>query len=227
MKMFEFEKEFLSILSGFNKSNALSHLVLIGSWVLPVYRENYDIGNFQFTTSDVDFSIARPHDPSKTSQPSLHITLTQLGYVPHFSMTDRAEKYIPALESLGNSLSIEFLCEPGRHTDGPYRIKGLDVVTTPLVYQRILLQNTEVLNYKGISVTVPKPALWAIHKIAISQLRKGEHAKLKMIKDLAGARVVVNFIGEPEILLISSQLKGKFQRLFQKGWNSFTNTNLV
>jgi hypothetical protein len=37
--MFKFEEEFLAILSGFNGSNALKHLVLVGSWVLPVYRE--------------------------------------------------------------------------------------------------------------------------------------------------------------------------------------------
>jgi hypothetical protein len=86
-----------------------------------------------------------------------------------------------------------------------------------------LLQNTETLKYKGISVTVPKPEYWAIHKIAISQLRKGENSKLKMMKDLTGARVIVNFIGESKILIISKQFKGKFLKLFQKGWEIFTN----
>lgn len=46
--MYKFEEEFLTILSGFDKGNALKHLVLIGSWVLPIYRENYNTGNFQF-----------------------------------------------------------------------------------------------------------------------------------------------------------------------------------
>lgn len=218
MKTFEFEEEFYSILTGFNKSNALKHLVLIGSWVLPVYRENYDIGSFQFTTSDIDFSVSRPHDPSKVSNPSIHQTLTELGYMPHFSAIDRAEKYIPALESVGKRLSIEFLCDPGRHAKEPYRVQGLGVVTMPITYQRVLLQNTETLSYKGIPVTVPGPGYWAIHKIAISQLRKGENSKLKMMKDLGGARVIVNFIGESQILATSRQFKGKFLKLFQKGW---------
>lgn len=226
MKMFEFEEEFYTILSHFNKSGALKHLVLIGSWVLAVYRDKYKIEKFQFTTSDIDFSIARPHDLSKISRPSIHVILNELGYMPHCSVIDKAEKYIPALESTGKNLNIEFLCDPGRHTKEPYKVKGLGIVTTPITYQRVLLRNPETLNYKGIPVIVPRPEYWAIHKIAISQLRKGKNASLKMMKILGGARVIVNFLGEEEILSKSKQFKGKFLKLFQKGWDVFIN-NLV
>jgi len=44
---------------------ALRHLILIGSWVLPVYLENYPISHLTFTTGDIDFTIIRPHDPVK------------------------------------------------------------------------------------------------------------------------------------------------------------------
>ncbi|UCH98668.1 MAG: hypothetical protein JSV88_12265 [Candidatus Aminicenantes bacterium] len=171
----------------------------------------------------MDFSVARPHDISKISSPSIHVILNELGYMPHFSIIDKAEKYIPALESTGKNLNIEFLCDPGRHTKEPYKVKGLGIVTTPITYQRILLRNTETLNYKGIPVIVPGPVYWAIHKIAISQLRKGKDASLKMMKDLGGARVIVNFIGEEEILSKSKQFKGKFLELFKKGWDIFIN----
>ena len=220
--MFEFEEEFYTILSRFNRSGALKHLVLIGSWVLAVYRENYKIGNIQFTTRDIDFSVSRPHDPAKTSDPPIHLILTELGYMPYFSIIDKAEKYIPALDSIERSLNIEFLCDPGRYTKEPYRVKGLGIVTTPVTYQRVLLGNTETLVYRGIPDIVPKPAYWAIHKIAISQLRKGENANLKMKKDLVGAHVVVNFLGEAQILSISYQFKGKFLNLFHKGWHFYS-----
>ena len=85
-----------------------------------------------------------------------------------------------------------------------------------------LLQNTDTLNYKEIPVVVPKPGYWAVHKIAISQLRKGESSELKMMKDIDGARVIVEFLGEDEILAIAGQFKGKFVRLFQKGWDILT-----
>ena len=217
--MFQFEKEFLAILSNLNKSNALKHLVLIGSWVLQVYREYYNIGKFQFTTSDVDFSVIRPRDPLKISTPTIHETLTEMGYIPQFSILTKSEKYIPALESAENKLSIEFLCEPGRHIQVAYKIKGLGIVATPITYQRVLLENTETLNYKGIPVNVPGPVYWAIHKIAVSQKRSGKSAKLKMIKDLQGARIIVDFIGIKEVLSTASQFKGKFLKSFQKGWD--------
>ena len=38
--MFEFEKEFISLLKEFQRKGALEHLVLIGSWCLPVYSEH-------------------------------------------------------------------------------------------------------------------------------------------------------------------------------------------
>jgi hypothetical protein len=159
MNSFKFEEEFYMILKSFAKSSALEHLVLVGSWALAICGENYDIKKFQFTTTDIDFSLNRPHDTAKVSCPSIHSTLTKLGYIPHFSIIDRAEKYIPALDTVGKALSIDFLCDPGRHAKEPYNVEGLGIKTTPITYQRVLLQNTEPLNYKGISVVVPRPGL--------------------------------------------------------------------
>jgi hypothetical protein len=41
-----------------------------------------------------------------------------------------------------------------------------------------------------------------------------------MMKDLSGARIIVDYIGEDEVLAISRRFKGKFLKLFQKGWNA-------
>jgi hypothetical protein len=108
---------------------------------LPIYAENYAISRFLFTTADIDFSIIRPHDSAKKSNPSIHVKLTEVGYIPHRSPITQHEKYIPALESAKNKLSIEFLCEPGSIIKAPYRVKGLDIIITPLRYQRILHEN--------------------------------------------------------------------------------------
>jgi len=160
--MFEFEKEFHSVLKSLHEIGALRHLILIGSWVLPVYAENYAISRFSFTTTDIDFSIIRPHDPAKKSNPSIHVKLTEIGYIPHRSPITQHEKYIPAPESAKNKLSIEFLCEPGRIIKTPYRMQGLDIIITPVRYQRILHENAAALLYKSIPVIVPKPAFWGL-----------------------------------------------------------------
>jgi len=219
--MFEFEKEFHTILKSLHEIDALRHLILIGSWVLPVYAENYRIPRLTFTTSDVDFTINRPHDPAKKSIPSIHQKFTEIGYIPYRSTITQSEKYVPAIESAKNKLSIEFLCEPGRIVKAPYPVKGLGIITTPLKYQRALHENTIILIYKFIPVSVPKPAFWAAHKIAMSQLRSGEQAELKMLKDLDGASIIVNFLGDKEVIRAAQYYKGKFLRLFQKGWKIY------
>jgi len=215
--MFEFEKEFIGLLREFQQKGALEHLVLIGSWCLPVYREHYPIRSFAFTTSDVDFSIHRPRDLRQHPGIALQESLTRLGYVPKAGILSKAEKYIPAPDSEANSLSIEFLCEPGRKALEPYRLPGLGIVANPVPYQKILLENRMTLTYKKIHVQLPQPAVWAIHKIAISQLRTGRDSELKMIKDMDNALVVLNWIGKEKILLEADQFKGKFKKLFMKG----------
>lgn len=215
--MFEFEKEFVGLLKEFQQKGALEHLVLIGSWCLPVYREHYPIRQFNFTTSDVDFSIHRPRDLRRHPGISLRESLAKLGYVPKSGILSNAEKYIPAPDSEANNLSIEFLCEPGRNALEPQRLPGLGIVANPVPYQKILLENRMTLIYKKISVQLPRPAVWAIHKIAISQLRTGRDGELKMIKDMDNALIVLNWLGKDKLMLEAGQFKGKFAKLFQKG----------
>ena len=63
--MADIEKEFYSLLSAFDNYNVLTHLVLIGSWALKVYGENYKIKHFPFKTTDIDFSIKNPLSKEK------------------------------------------------------------------------------------------------------------------------------------------------------------------
>jgi hypothetical protein len=215
--MFEFENEFVGLLKEFQQKGALGHLVLIGSWCLPVYREHYPIPRFAFTTSDVDFSIHRPRDLRRSPGIALQESLTRLGYVAKSGILSKAEKYIPAPDSEVNSLSIEFLCEPGRNAVEPYLLPGLGIVANPILYQKILSENSITLTFRNIPVQLPRPAVWAIHKIAISQLRKGKDYELKMIKDMDNALVVLNWLGKEKILLEAGHFKGKFKKLFLKG----------
>jgi len=216
--MFEFEKEFLGLLKEFRKNGALEYLVLIGSWCLPVYREHYPIARFTFTTSDIDFSVQRPRNFRSGPGIPLQESLRKLGYVPKAGLLSVSEKYIPAPEAEDNSLSVEFLCEPGRDVVKPLRLPGLGIVVSPLSYQKILLENAVSLDYRGVSVKVPRPAVWAVHKIAVSQLREGKDHELKMIKDLDNAMVVLKWLGKDKLLLEAGHIKGKFRKLFQKGF---------
>jgi hypothetical protein len=215
--MFAFEREFAGLLKEFHKNGALEHLVLIGSWCLPVYREHYPLARSPFTTSDIDFSVQRPRAFKNGPGIPLRELLLKLGYVPKAGILSKAEKYIPAPDKEGTSLSIEFLCEPGRDMADPLRLPGLGIVASPLPYQKVLLDNAVILDYRGVPVKVPRPAVWAVHKIAVSQLREGKDRELKMIKDLENAMIVLKWMGKDKLLLEARLFKGKFMKLFKKG----------
>jgi hypothetical protein len=70
-------------------------------------------------------------------------------------------------------------------------------------------------------VNVSKPEFWAAHKIAISQQRSGKDAEIKMIKDLEGAGIVVESIGDANIIKAADRYPGKFKKLFAKGWEIY------
>ena len=103
---------------------------------MPVYREHYPIARFPFTTSDIDFSVRRPRDFRSGPGIPLQESLRRLGYVPKAGLLSKAEKYIPAPDAEGNSLSVEFLCEPGRDVVKTIRLPGLGIVASPLSFQK-------------------------------------------------------------------------------------------
>lgn len=73
---------------------------------------------------------------------------------------------------------------------------------------------------------MPEPEAWAIHKVAVSQLRTGKDRKIKMISDLKVARLITNELGEDRILNKVTQFKGKFLNLFRKGWDQYKSNNI-
>jgi hypothetical protein len=219
--MVDIEKEFYSLLVAFHKNNVLKYLVLIGSWALKVYAENFKVKHFPFKTTDVDFSINDPRSVKKEASPSVHDILIEKGYTPEFGLISNVEKYIPSPGSTENQLNIDFLCEYGRHIKEPFTINGLGIKVTPIVYQHVLLDNIVNFRYKELLVNVPEPGFWAAHKIAISQKRSGKDAEIKMIKDLEGARVVVESLGDTNIIRASDRYPGKFKKLFDKGWKIY------
>ena len=170
--MFEFEKEFAGLLKEFHKSGALEHLVLIGSWCLPVYRRHYPIARFAFTTSDIDFSVLRPRDFKSGPGIPLHESMLKLGYVPKSGILSKAERYIPAPDAERNSLSVEFLCEPGRDVVDPLRLPGWGSWSVPCLISRSCWTMRSPLIIKRIPVKVPRPAVWAAHKIAVSAAQR-------------------------------------------------------
>ena len=87
-------------------------------------------------------------------------------------------------------LILEFLVpERGRGTDKPYPLPQLGFNAQSLRLVEYLARNTIPVTFRGLSITVPHPAYFALHKLMISRRRKG---KDKAEKDIESARRILD-----------------------------------
>ena len=167
------ESMFIRILQAIDSAGALQDIVLIGSWVLPVYRSRF--GNSPeipiLRTTDVDFLVARqPPIKTKADIPSI---LEQLGFETIRSPQGGYSKYIHA------EMEVDFLTpEYGRGTNKAIPIDALGVYAQPLRYVSLAIDHSDVMPYRGLDVRVPKPGAFLLLKLlVISRRRDSDKAR--------------------------------------------------
>jgi hypothetical protein len=162
-----------------NKSGVLKNVLLIGSWCVPFYKEYFS--GMRYTaairTRDMDFLVPFPSKlKKKVSIPEL---LKDLGFIIGFRGRDGYIK----LEH--PELIIEFLVpEKGRGLDKPYPLPQLGLNAQTLRFLNYLTDHTINVSVEGISISLPHPAYFALHKMIISSRRRNEE-KAKKDKAMA------------------------------------------
>jgi len=175
-----------AVLESLQKVGILSDLILIGSWCHLFYKHYFnDAPEIPLVrTLDMDFLIPRQRRTHKeVDVPQL---LSQMGFETVVSYPSGYKKFIHP------DLTVEFLIpELGRGADGVYEIKHLNINAQPLRFLNILQDYVTEINFKGISVKVPEPAAYALHKFIIARRRvKREKAQ----KDLLAAKEIAEFL---------------------------------
>ena len=222
--MKELQDEFFLLLKSFEESKILDKFIVIGSWAKEIYMENIPIRRTLIKTLDIDFTLINPKGQYSVSVNDL---LRVHEYKPELTIHSKSITYFPASES--KKLKIDFLCPFTRNVTEPTNISGLNIVVTPLKYQDILVNNTILLPYKGMSVKVPSPEIWTIHKMAISQLRQGDrlHRLMKSRADLVSTRELVEHFSEEKLnAIVEERFLGKFLKLYQDGMEEFKDMEL-
>jgi hypothetical protein len=88
------------------------------------------------------------------------------GFVPTFNRSNGIVKYDHP------ELRLEFLVpEMGRGQGCPQEIKKLHIKAQGLRYLNLLTAYPRIVLYQGLSVCVPEPAVFALHKLIISTRR--------------------------------------------------------
>jgi hypothetical protein len=164
----------VEVLRRLDHAGVLRHIVLVGSWCTLLYRAYFSSQAYapSLKTRDIDLLVPRPSGldaPVKVAD-----LLKDLGFVVGF--TGR-EGYI-RLEH--PQLIIEFLVpERGRQSDKPYPLPKLGLNAQALRFLDFLAQNTITAKLHEITVTVPHPTRFALHKLLVLSRRPTPEKRAK------------------------------------------------
>lgn len=177
---------FLDLLHRFDREGVLNQVMLIGSWCMALYRSALSDATRlpAILTLDADFLI--PSRASITREADVPAILQQMGFVPTFYRSSGWVVYDHP------ELRVEFLIpEVGRGHDQAHDVKQLHVKAQGLRYVNLLAAHPRKLSYEGLSVWVPEPAAYALHKLIISARRtKAE----KRQKDLEASVALLDYL---------------------------------
>jgi hypothetical protein len=177
---------FFIILTKLAEEEVLQDIILIGGWCPLVYKEYF--GNpveiSMQRTTDLDFLV--PNPPRIHKDVDVSLILEGFGFDKKISLPDGYVKFVhPDLE-------VEFLTpERGRGSKKPYSINKLHVNAQGLRYLDLLQGNTIKTSYSGISINVPEPAAYVLHKFILSERRKNQ---FKRDKDIETARQLGEYL---------------------------------
>lgn len=183
-------KLLFAVLQRLQEKSVLDGLVIVGSWCQYYYRILFDnaLEIPLIRTMDIDFLVP---NPSKF-ETSVDVSdlLNALGFDSDFDYSTGLVKYVhPDLE-------IQFLTPAlGRVKDMPYEIKHLNINAEGLTYMKMLQDYKFSMTHDGITVWLPEPEAFCLHKLLISQKRKNP---AKKEKDLMAAISIGEFCLEYE-----------------------------
>ena len=156
------------------QEGVLSNVVLIGSWCGQLYRNYFKTDQYTPTirTRDIDFLVPLP--PHFDKKVDLQEIFQTLG----FNIVFKGSSGYITFEH--PDLIIEFLVpERGRGSEKPYPLPNLGINAQPLRFLDLLAQNTIRIPLDDITVTVPHPANFAVHKLIISTRRANSEKRDK------------------------------------------------
>lgn len=154
------------VLGRLDKAGILKDIILVGSWCTLFYKEYFGKTKYMvsLTTRDMDLLIPRP--TKITAKADVAELLKDLGFVVGFT---GSKGYI-RLEH--PELIVEFLVpERGRASDKPYSLPQLGLNAQALRFLEFLAQNTITSKVGQITVTLPHPANFALHKLLVLSRR--------------------------------------------------------
>jgi len=200
-----FPKNVTEILRALSLAHFFSQGLLVGSWVMLLYKEIFKI-RYTLRTFDIDFALEIT-TPTSRNFVDLEKILTDLGYIVVTDYQTGLRKFTK------EGLEVEFLIHRRGGRDVPkIEIKHLNVSALPLPYVDILFSFPVVVDFGDYKIRIPSPEALFLHKLIIAQKRKSE---TKKENDLAQCKILSSALDSEKLhqILDSLKLSGKTRRL--------------
>jgi len=198
-----------SVLSSLHKAGVLTDCVLIGSWCQDFYRQLW--GNpFQIPaarTTDADLLLSK--QLKFKNSVDIAAIMEQNGFKIQRSSTTDAMRFIH------EDFKFEFLADAGAKPDeNVFFFKNLRISAQELHFMSIPLKYNFVVPFRDISLRLPEPEAFALHKLIVSQYRKKREKKEKDIEAVRG--MFLFFKDKPHHVRRLHQILGELPKGWQK-----------
>lgn len=151
--------------------------MLIGSWVMPLYGEFFDIA-YVLRTMDIDFAVQFLRG-KKSTRRDLQELIVSLGFTPLFTQSG-IQKFSR------EGFTIEFIVHrPGGREEDPVLVSEWNITAVLLPFVNILFSFSFTAECGGTKVRAPIPEAFFFHKLITAARRKGEGKRLKDLEQCA------------------------------------------
>lgn len=177
----------VKVLSDLQDAGILKHLVLVGSWCQDFYRFQFGNPPEIPAAKTMDADILIPRRMPKINPPVNIVEIMKKNdFIYDFGLESGLDKFNHP------QLQIEFLTDPGaKATIVARHFKELGVTAQELHFMSIPLSYNYPLTYKHITINIPEPEAFALHKLIVCQRRI---KKDKAEKDFLAAQGILQFI---------------------------------
>lgn len=169
----------LEVLRRMKKEGILDKIILVGSWCIVLYEDYFKRKSILpvIRTRDLEFLFPVPLDLDRKTD--LYDLLKDLGFVLDYK---GEQGYIIFQHP---DLILEFLVPArGKESDKPFPLDQLGINAQALRFMDALARNPIQILFNDVTVTLPHPVDFALHKLLIAGRRK---ERTKAEKDRAQA----------------------------------------
>ncbi len=162
--------------------------LLIGSWVMLLYQELYGI-RYPLHTLDIDFAVHLA-PAKKQMRADLERLIIDLGFVD-FMTADGVQKFT------ATGYEVEFFAQrPGGREISALPVREWNLNALPLPFVNLLTDFSETVEIDGITIRIPIPEAYFIHKLIVASRRRRVE---KREKDLEQCTVLIPILDDQRL----------------------------